>query len=57
VLNPKWRQWMSQCKEINFVLGWLQENGFGRLKRVPEGKKNFPNTLLLLYCYSKYEML
>jgi hypothetical protein len=23
------------------ILGWLQENGFERLKRVSEGKKNF----------------
>ena len=30
-----------KCEEINFVLGWLQENGFERLKRVSEGKKNF----------------
>jgi hypothetical protein len=29
-----------KCEEINFVLGWLQENGFERL-RVSEGKKNF----------------
>jgi hypothetical protein len=29
-----------KCEEINFVLGWLQENGFERLKRVSEGKKN-----------------
>jgi hypothetical protein len=29
-----------KCKEINFVLGWLQENGFERLKRVSERKKN-----------------
>jgi hypothetical protein len=45
VLNPKWRQWqwMSsiKCEEINFVFGWLQENGFEWLKRVSEGKKNF----------------
>ena len=27
-----------KCEEINFVLGWLKENGFERLKR---GKKNF----------------
>ena len=30
-----------KCEEINFVLSWLQENGFERLKRVSEGKKNF----------------
>ena len=30
-----------KCEEINFVLGWLQENGFEQLKRVSEGKKNF----------------
>jgi hypothetical protein len=30
-----------KCEEINFVLGWLKENGFERLKRVSEGKKNF----------------
>ena len=30
-----------KCEEINFVLGWLQENGFERWKRVSEGKKNF----------------
>jgi hypothetical protein len=33
-----------KCEEINFVLellGWLQENGFERLKRVSERKKNF----------------
>jgi hypothetical protein len=30
-----------KCEKINFVLGWLQENGFERLKRVSEGKKNF----------------
>jgi hypothetical protein len=30
-----------KCEEINFVLGWLQENGFEWLKRVSEGKKNF----------------
>jgi hypothetical protein len=29
----------SKCEEI--FLGWLQENGFERLKRVSEGKKNF----------------
>jgi hypothetical protein len=31
---------MDECEEINFVVGWLQENGF-ELKRVSEGKKNF----------------
>jgi hypothetical protein len=30
-----------KCEEINFVLGCRQENGFERLKRVSEGKKNF----------------
>jgi hypothetical protein len=30
-----------KCEEIDFFLGWLQENGFERLKRVSEGKKNF----------------
>ena len=31
-----------KCEEINFVvLSWLQENGFARLKRISEGKKNF----------------
>jgi hypothetical protein len=30
-----------KCEEINFVLGWLQENRCERLKRVSEGKKNF----------------
>jgi hypothetical protein len=35
-----------KCEEINFVLGWLQENGFERLKRVSEGKKNFVITKL-----------
>jgi hypothetical protein len=30
-----------KCEEIDFVLGWLQENGFERLKRGSEGKKNF----------------
>ena len=30
-----------KCEEINFALGWLQENGFEQLKRVSEGKKNF----------------
>ena len=28
-------------KGINFVLDWLQQNGFDRLKKVFEGKKNF----------------
>jgi hypothetical protein len=27
-----------KCEKINFVLGWLQENGFERLKRVSEEK-------------------
>jgi hypothetical protein len=31
-----------KCEEINFVvLSWLQKNGFARLKRISEGKKNF----------------
>jgi hypothetical protein len=30
-----------KCEEINFVLGWLKENGSERLKRVSERKKNF----------------
>jgi hypothetical protein len=30
-----------KSEEINFVRGWLKENGFERLKRVSEGKKNF----------------
>jgi hypothetical protein len=33
-----------KCEEINFVLDWLQENGFERLKRVSEGKKNYAIT-------------
>jgi hypothetical protein len=33
-----------KCEEINFVLGWLQENGFERLKRVSEGRKNYEIT-------------
>ena len=33
-----------KCEEINFVLDWLQENGFERLKRVSEGKKNYEIT-------------
>jgi hypothetical protein len=28
-------------KGINFVLDWPQQNGFDRLKKVFEGKKNF----------------
>jgi hypothetical protein len=33
-----------KCEEINFVLDWLQANGFERLKRVSEGKKNYEIT-------------
>ena len=34
------------------ILGWLQENGFERLKRVSEGKKNFAIPKLRNVVYS-----
>jgi hypothetical protein len=42
-----------KCEEINFVVlySWLQENGFARLKRISEGKKNFVIPKLRIYCF------
>jgi hypothetical protein len=46
-----------KCEEINFVLGWLQENGMERLKRVSEGKKNFVIPKLRLYAVASFQFV